>query len=89
MAFKGGNIEKNVLWRLNIPYLDLEEYGCPKFDELKKSLTSFKTCGFHIDETLHCPQAEVTAFRAWMLENISEPRQSRKFRIKTTKEIEK
>lgn len=60
LAFKGGNIERNFLRRLNIPYLDLQDYGCPKFDELKKDRI-FKTCGYHTDETLHCPQAEVTA----------------------------
>lgn len=73
LAFKGGNIERNFLRRLKIPYLDLEEYGCPKFDVLKENQT-LNTCGYHTDETLHCPQAEVTAFRTWMLENISQKR---------------
>ncbi|GBN91246.1 hypothetical protein AVEN_243958-1 [Araneus ventricosus] len=68
VAYKGGNVEKDLLQQLNIPYLNLEDYGCPKFDILKNQQT-YENCGYHIRDK-HCPLAEVTAFRNWMLENI-------------------
>ncbi|GBL85504.1 hypothetical protein AVEN_34668-1 [Araneus ventricosus] len=68
VAYKGGNVEKDLLQRLSIPYLNLEDYGCPKFDILKNQQT-YENCGYHI-KAKHCSQAEVTAFRNWMLENI-------------------
>ena len=34
VAYKGGTLEKQLLTRLNIPHVDLEEYGCPKPNRL-------------------------------------------------------
>ena len=34
VAFKGGHVERDLLTRLPIPFIDLEEYGCPKIEKL-------------------------------------------------------
>ena len=39
VAFKGGPIERDLLTDSNIPFLDLETLGCPKYDHLR-SLTA-------------------------------------------------
>ena len=32
VAYKGGHVEKDLLNKLNIPFLDLETWGCPKYE---------------------------------------------------------
>ena len=32
VAYKGGHVEKDRLNKLNIPCLDLETWGCPKYE---------------------------------------------------------
>lgn len=71
VAFKGGHVEKDVLERLGIPYVNLEDFGCPKFSVLREESEDLEDCGTHIKDDLHCPQAEVTTFRDWMLEKLS------------------
>ena len=34
VAYKGGHVEKD----LNIPFLDLETWGCPKYEQLKQTI---------------------------------------------------
>lgn len=64
MGFKGGHVEKDLLLSLNIPYIDLEQWGCPKFDKLPRPLGL--GCGCHANaETHHCPQLECEAFWTW------------------------
>ena len=58
VAFKGGHVEKNLLDRLGIAHLDLEGYGCPPFQKMKR-LDHVEGCGFHADPLRHhCPQVE-------------------------------
>lgn len=64
VGFKGGHVEKDLLLSLNIPYIDLEQWGCPKFDKLPRPLGV--GCGCHANaETHHCPQLECEAFWTW------------------------
>ena len=64
VAFKGGHLERDVLLRLNIPYLDLETLGCPKYDVLRKG--NEPTCGYHADPASHhCAMAECRVFFNW------------------------
>ena len=70
VAFKGGTYEKSELMDLNIPYLDLETLGCPKFDELKLMMPEEEElnagCGFHKDPVKHdCAMTECQAFMRW------------------------
>ena len=67
VAFKGGHIERDLLTRLNIPYLDLETLGCPKYDQLRQHRKNGEeTCGWHaIPNKHHCAMAECVAFFDW------------------------
>ena len=67
IAFKGGHIEKDLLVSSNIPHLDLEILGCPKYDVLRQRLSdACETCGWHaIPDKHHCAMAECKAFFAW------------------------
>ncbi|KAL9952108.1 hypothetical protein ACROYT_G039315 [Oculina patagonica] len=38
VAYKGGHVERDLLNKLNIPSVNLELYGCPKYDVLKETI---------------------------------------------------
>ena len=66
VAFKGGNFEKTSLRQLSIPFLDLETLGCPKYDDLRRTVTGEQTCGWHATPNRHhCAMAECRAFFDW------------------------
>ena len=67
VAFKGGNIEKELLIDLKIPYIDLEKLGCPKFDNmiLPVGWLLNYTCGLHKHREDHCALLECKAFMQW------------------------
>ena len=65
VAHKGG-MEGDWLETWNIPHLDLEHWGCPKFDNLPH-LSSVGSCAQHQHPLqLHCPQVECYHFVQWM-----------------------
>ena len=64
VGFKGGTIEKDLLISCQIPYVDLEKWGCPKYDCLPRPEGC--GCGFHEDPKVHhCPQMECESFWNW------------------------
>ena len=67
VGYKGGHVEKDLLEKLNIPSLNLEIMGCPKYDVLKTQFNSLlPSCGFHKDDSIHhCPVQECHAFWKW------------------------
>ena len=67
VGYKGGHVEKDLLEKLNIPSLNLETLGCPKYDVLKTQFESLvPSCGFHKDDKVHhCPVTECHAFWKW------------------------
>ena len=70
VGYKGGHVEKDLLNKLNIPSLNLETLGCPKYDVLRnddlKFVNLLPSCGFHQDDTRHhCPVTECHAFYLW------------------------
>ena len=70
IAYKGGQIEKEILENMGLPCVDLEEYGCPKADALWRSYFNPGTsCGHHKVETLkfiHCSKQETFLFFHWL-----------------------
>ena len=72
IAYKGGNIERDLLKKLNIPGINLEDYGWPKAESLFNKLVWLETCGQHIgtDPYKHCPKTEVEAFGVWVKEQL-------------------
>ena len=62
VAYKGGTIGKDLLTKMKIPCLNLEMFGCPKFDSFLR-LSSVGTCGHHDDPFKHhCPKLECHHF---------------------------
>ena len=69
VGYKGGHVEEDLLTKLNIPCLNLETLGCPKYDKLRRIIprnTLLSSCGFHADDNVHhCPVTECHAFWCW------------------------
>ena len=70
IAYKGGQIEKEILENMGLPCVDLEAFGCPKADALWSShFNPGTSCGHHKVETLkfiHCPKQETFLFFNWL-----------------------
>ena len=71
IGYKGGHVERDVLRRLDIPCVNLDQFGCPKAEELIKHLIWLETCGNHMtaDACLHCAKVEVEAYAYWLESN--------------------
>lgn len=69
VAYKGGTIEKDYLFELEIPTVNLEFFGCPKYNSLPEP--PIPNCGFHQKTILHCPKKETFAFAEWYKNNIT------------------
>ena len=53
VAYKGGHLEKALLSKLNIPCLDLETWGCPKYEQFKQSIVEpLARCGDRVSRSL-------------------------------------
>ena len=70
VGYKGGHVEKDLLNKLNIPSLNLETLGYPKYDVLRsqdpKYYKLLSSSGFHKDDSRHhCPVTECDAFWVW------------------------
>ena len=72
LAYKGGHYERDLLGNLDIPMINLENYGCPKVERLIGQLAWMETCGNHLtaDAYLHCPKVEVEAMEWWIQDAI-------------------
>ena len=68
VAYKGGHVERDLLNGLNIPNLNLEVFGCPKFDKYIENIVEpIEGCGFHhFCDKAHCSMVECHAFWLWM-----------------------
>ena len=65
VAYKGGCLEKNLLNELQIPCVNLEDFGCPKVEK-RVGMDEGFTCGRHKKPTHHCPKQETYLFYRWM-----------------------
>ena len=67
VGYKGGHVEKDLLLKLNLPSLNLETLGCPKYDALRSQMVALvPSCDFHKDPFVHhCPVQECHAFWKW------------------------
>ena len=70
IAYKGGHIEKDLLEELELaPFVNLEDFGCPKVEELMHAGISQEVwdCGNHHGMgTAHCAMAECQILREWV-----------------------
>ena len=64
VGYKGGRYEKELLMSCNIPHFNIEQWGCPKYDDLPHSEET--GCGNHKDVSLHhCAKSECETFWNW------------------------
>ena len=63
VGYKGGHVEKDLLQELDLPAINLEHYGCPKFEKLN-TISIIKDCGHHRFKK-HCAMVESHAFWQW------------------------
>lgn len=71
VGYKGGIVEKNLLEKLCIPSVNLEDFGCPKYSQLVEP--KIKDCGYHIRiDSVHCAMKESFAFAAWVSQRLSD-----------------
>lgn len=74
VAYKGGHFERDLLKELRIPSLDLEEHGCPKFNDMLR-LRTVPSCGQHRhNPQAHCAEVECYHFIQWMRGQCGSPR---------------
>ena len=64
VAYKGGHVEKDLLDKLDIPNINLETSGCPKYKQLKQTIVEpLSSCGFHLNDSIyHCPMTECQTY---------------------------
>ena len=63
VAYKGGDIERNLLNNMGVRCINLEILGCPKYvDLLTKYGFVSECCSFHMTDTYHCSRHEVKVF---------------------------
>lgn len=76
IAYKGGHIEKDLLDKIGLPSVNLEDFGCPKADSLWSwGYTTEKSCGYHKPDTfkfIHCPKQETFLFYQWLLNKLQD-----------------
>lgn len=77
IGYKGGLLERNRLQSLGINGINIENFGCPKFNWLYQSIQSADRvaeidaygCSRHRqipNITIHCPRKEVYLFAVWL-----------------------
>ena len=70
VAYKGRKVEREILDELEIPNINLEDFGCPRYDELPTTMV--RDCGYHIqmNKSIHCSMKECVAFAIWIEQQL-------------------
>jgi hypothetical protein len=72
IAYKGGDIERNLLNKMGVKCLNLEVFMCPKYaDLLIKYGYVAECCPYHISDKFHCSKHEVRVFTVFILDQIA------------------
>jgi len=80
-AYKGGHLEKDLLDKMGLPLVNLEDFGCPKADSLwsitgcENCYPPGKSCGHHKEHTfklVHCPKQETYLFFQWLKNKLKD-----------------
>ena len=69
-AYKGGIVEKEIWDELEIPNINLEDFGCTRYNELPTPLV--RDSGYHIqmNKSIHCPMKECETFANWIEQQL-------------------
>ncbi|XP_043488059.1 uncharacterized protein LOC122514990 [Polistes fuscatus] len=71
IAYKGGHIERDLLIQASITGFNLEDFDCPKYEDLIKIYddSKFRNCYLHTSakstQPVHCPVVETLVYREW------------------------
>ena len=74
VAYNGGHLEKDLLDKMGLPSINLEELGCPKADSLWNQYKG-TSCGHHktdLFKMVHCPKEETFIFYQWLQNKLKE-----------------
>ena len=75
VAYKGGHLEKDLLDKMGLPSVNLEELGCQKTDSLwSKTDNDGASCGCHkkdLFKMVHCPKQETFLFFQWLKQQLA------------------
>ena len=75
VAYKGGHIEKDLMNKLDFPSVNLEEFCCPKVEELIQMGCGQEVwdCGHHMGTGIaHCSVAECRILQEWIIFKINQ-----------------
>ena len=76
IAYKGGHLEKDLLDKIGLPSVNLEEMGCPKVDSLWSKTEDHGTSfGLHkkdLFKMVHCPKQEPYLFFQWLQNKLKD-----------------
>ena len=67
-SLQGRNIRKQT-FQLQIPYVNLEDFGCSKFEYLPEYYFSPIHCSCHLNSRFHCSMAKCLGFMRWFNKN--------------------
>lgn len=71
VGYRGGTLESDLLKELNIPSLNLKDFGCPKSSQLKlRGFIPGCSCGNHLKPELHCVKQETFLLYQWLDEYV-------------------
>lgn len=78
VAYKGGSCERLKLQELDVPSVNLEVFGCPKYDVLRQmyadDVCQEVDCNLHDrcygGRMFHCALAEVKTFKRWVEDRL-------------------
>lgn len=71
VAFKGGDMERNLLNKLKLGFFNLETIGCPRYRDLPK--VNLRNCGYHdLHSKQHCSYLKSITFAKWLQEYLQE-----------------
>jgi hypothetical protein len=71
VAYKGGDIERNLLNNMGVRCINLEVLTCPKYvDLLTKYGYQQECCPYHVAQSYHCSRHEVKVFTQFIEELI-------------------
>ena len=70
VAYKGGDIERNLLDNMGVRCINLEVLECPKYADLLTKYGYIQECcrPYHLADTYHCSKHEVKVFTQFVKE---------------------
>ena len=73
VAYKGGTIERDMLYKMGVKGINIEIIGCEKYAELLTKYGIVAECfPYHVYDTCHCSKHEVQVFNYFLQEVLND-----------------